>query len=541
MRLAWKALEPWAAVYWVTVVGCLISTAAVAQNAGVTQANSAESVEDNPLSWDLGSGWRATLGIRFEERVTSSQISALEIGRPLADDRDRLDPLGIHENRLRLSTFASFTRDSGWFREIRVDVAADLLSGPFGTSLEDPLLARDSFQPYADGLGSADAQHLRVASLTMNFAGIRLLGGRTINTWGLGILAQSADDDPMQFGFKRTGHYVNRVFAGIMPAAWWMGDAARTEAPFVLGYAYDWIEYDDRTRRRDGDEGNNQIVTAGWFGSQLQAGFFGVRRTTENDLALATNAWVADVFASYAFEANQWDLKVGTEWVYAVGDTEVLRSTTNPDDVDVEQFGGAVRFDANNDLFLFRLEGGVASGDSRPFDDTARGFAFASDHRVGVALFPEYLRRHTAISAQNISDPRFTGEPPVAIDEIPSRGGVSQAMYLHPVFGIRPFEQLTLMGGIVWARSTVDYADAYQTSLAGGEASGPRGARRKRELGTEINAGIRYRQPLGAGFEVDARFDAGILFPGEVFDTEDGESAAAFGVLVGQLMLRGQW
>jgi hypothetical protein len=114
-------------------------------------------------------------------------------------------------------------------------------------------------------------------------------------------------------------------------------------------------------------------------------------------------------------------------------------------------------------------------------------------------------------------------------------------MYLHPVLGIRPFPNLTILGGAVLARSAADIADPYQTGLAGGVATGPYGAQGKRNLGIELDAGVRYNQPLGAGLALEARFDAGILFPGDAFDDALGNSASAFAVALTQLMLQGKW
>lgn len=490
---------------------------------------------------DLGDGWSVDLGLAFEYRVAMTQLSAIDVGRPLAEDGGQLEPTVGFDNRVRVAGHADFRHRTGFLRGIRAEVAADLFAGPLSTSLEDQALTYDPLQPPSDGLATPEAQHLRVASLEVTTLAGRVAGGRMASSWGLGLVANGGQDDPMQFGFKRTGHYVNRIAYSMIPSVWFMGDEGLRDAPFTIGAAYDWLVHDDRADEDEGDRGNNIIAFLGWFSKDLQVGAYGVRRTAEDIDGLETEAWVGDVYAHGVLVVDGWKLQAATEWAVITGSTEELRSYANPEQVDVLQVGGAVRFDVEKDWFVARLEGGYASGDSRPYDDTLHTMSFASDYRVGLGLFPEYLRRQTAVASWNARDPRFTGEPPVGFDELPSRGAVSQALYLNPVLGIRPFPNLLIISGAVLAMAPVDYADPYQTALAGGTPTGPRGATHERDLGLELDVGVRWDQPIAAGFAVAARFDAGVLFPGAVFDDAEGNSASALAVTVGQVMLRGEW
>jgi hypothetical protein len=327
----------------------------------------------------------------------------------------------------------------------------------------------------------------------------------------------------------------------LLPASWFIGERALTEAPFFIGTSYDWLVRDDRLFDSLGDEGNNIIATAGWFGKDIQAGFFGVRRLQQDALGLRTDAWVGDVYARGVLDIEGWRLQLATEWAVIKGETEGFKSYANPESVDLQQFGGVVRVDLDKDWFVARLEGGYASGDSRPYDDTIHAMSFASDYRVGIALFPELVRRQTAVSAYNMQDPRFTGEAPVGFERTPSRGAFSGAMYIHPVLGLRPFPNLLIVSGALFARSTEDYVDLYQTGLAGGTPTGPRGATHARNLGVELEVGVRYDQPIAAGLSVAARFDAAVFFPGEVFDDAEGRSASGLAATVGQILLAGEW
>lgn len=491
---------------------------------------------------DLGGGWSFDIGASAQERVTVSYLSSLLIGRPLPDDRSQLEPATNVENRLRLGEYLTFRHRTGFFREFKIDLQLDLFSGSFAKTLDDELLRYDPVQPDGKGLFASTHHHLRKLSGEVTTMIGRISGGRTTNSWGLGILAQNAeDDDPLQFGFKRTGHYVTRLSFATVPAAWFMGDRALADAPLTIGFAYDWLVRDDRMSVDDGDSGNNIIATLGWFAKDLRLGFFGVRRTQENDDGLTTKAWVADIYGMGRFELDGWRIQLATEWAFVFGETETFRSYANPDSVDIRQLGGVVRFDVAKELFLARLEGGYAGGDSRPSDDTLYAMTFASDYRVGLVLFPEVLRRTTAVAAYNAQDPRFTGEPPVGFDDIPSRGGVTQAMYINAVVGIQPMSNLTVLAGALFARTPEDAVDVYRTNLAGGTPTGPRGAVSETSLGVELDMAIRYRQPLGAGLSLMGQFAGGVLFPGGVFDDAEGNAAPAVGVAVGQFAVEGAW
>lgn len=506
-----------------------------------TATAAAEAAHAPSKAVDLGDGWSVDLGFSFEYRVAMTQISAIEVGRPVGGDPGQLEPTVGFDDRLRLVGHAAFLHRGGFLREIRADLAADLFAGPLSTELEDEILTYDPLQPSPDGVASPEAQKLRKASLEITTEAGRVMGGRTTNSWGLGIVANGAEDDPMQFGFKRSGNTVNRVAYMMVPSVWFMGDEGLRDVPLMAGVAYDWLVHDDRVDENEGESGNNIIATLGWFARDLQVGFFGVRRTSENADGLATDVWVGDVYAHGVLVVDGWKLQMATEWAVISGESEAFRSYANPDRVDVLQGGGVVRFDVEKDWFLARVEGGYASGDSRPYDDTLHTMAFASDYRVGIALFPEYLRRQTAVAAWNARDPRFTGEPPVGFDEVPSQGAVTQALYLNPVLGVRPFPNLTIISGAVLAMAPEDVADVYRTALAGGTPTGPRGAVHERDLGLELDVGVRWNQPIAAGFGVAARFDAGVLFPGAAFDDAEGNAASALAVTVGQVMLVGEW
>ncbi len=193
-----------------------------------------------------------------------------------------------------------------------------------------------------------------------------------------------------------------------------------------------------------------------------------------------------------------------------------------------------------------RLEGGIASGDDRPFDSTLHNFQFASDYHVGIVLFSQYMRLQSRNTMANLGDPRFTNGAPAGVERLDTHGAVTQAMYLNPVIRLalpktRSGAKFALLWGMVAARAPVAVADPFRTYLNGGVPTGPRGAKNQTDLGAEFDSGLTVEQPFGFGLSAFLRADVGVLLPGHAYDAADGTSAPAVAATQVQLALRGAW
>jgi hypothetical protein len=84
---------------------------------------------------------------------------------------------------------------------------------------------------------------------------------------------------------------------------------------------------------------------------------------------------------------------------------------------------------------------------------------------------------------------------------------------------------VSFTAGYLHARSSKQYADAFQSSLNGGLPTGPRGALAQNILGDEFDLAITYEH-RGRGFGLMLRAEGALFIPGEVFADADNETAA---------------
>lgn len=483
--------------------------------------------QDKPVATE-NVGWHAWL---FDRLATQRQTTAPVQG-PLASDVG----LGPHEatwNRLRVGTSWNRAAHSGFVREFQAVLEGDVDRGTL-----------DRFDRPA-GTYTLRKAFVEATTLAGQFG-----AGRMVASWGLGLVAQAGEDDPLQFGMRRGGTLVDRAQYAVLPAALINSGNPLGAFPLAVAVAYDRLISDDLVRQHDRwdgvtgstDVGRNLVAALLYRGKDLQFGAYLTGRHQTDAQGLGIDARIVDGFWRWQFHHLGWKFCVAGEAVYASGTTTWLRTPAQPNLLDIEQFGGAVRLEANHGTVHARLEGGIASGDSRPFDGTVRNFAFASDYRVGLVLFPAYLSAISAMTRSNLGDPRFVAQSPAGADHVLTHGAVTQAIYLHPVVRIQATRRIAVLGGLVWARAPVDVAEPYRTFLNGGTPTGARGAKSRRDLGVEFDGAVEVAQPLGSeSVQLLARADAGVLLPGDAFDDADGHSAGAIAVVQGQMAIRARW
>lgn len=472
-------------------------------------------------------GWRAWAA----DRLAAERQSAAPVLGALPGDHG-VAPSTASWNRLRAGLGWTYRAAQGFVREVQTLAEVDANRG---------------------GLDRFDASGtwltLRKAWVEVTTVAGQFGVGRTTSQWGLGLVAQGGEEDPLQFGMRRGGSLVDRMQFAVVPAAAFQAGDPLEAFPLAVVLAYDRVVADDLMRLRDpwdgvrggADTGRNLIAALLYRGKSLQLGAYASARNQTDAEGLGLTARIFDAFGRWQARLQGWQVTLSGEGVYAAGTTTWLRTPAQPDHLLVEQFGGAARVEVERKSVHMRLEAGIASGDSRPFDDTVRNFAFASDYRVGLVLFPAYMGAVSAVAARNLADPRFVGQGPAGVEHVLTHGATTQAMYLNPVVRLRVGRHLAVMGGMVWARAPVDVADPFQTFLAGGTPTGPRGARAGRDLGLEVDGAVEYLEPLGSAVDLLVRGDAGVLLPGDAFDDAAGNAAPAMAVVQGQVALRAKW
>ena len=109
---------------------------------------------------------------------------------------------------------------------------------------------------------------------------------------------------------------------------------------------------------------------------------------------------------------------------------------------------------------------------------------------------------------------------------LPSRGSVTNTVYLHPKARYALWERIEVWGGPLLAASAVPLVDPVSTRLDGGTPTHALGGRSdRRYLGTELDFGLRARFEV-RDLWVQAGVQAGVLFPGPAMRDASGRTDA---------------
>lgn len=490
-----------------------------------------------------------------EARATVELEDPLSIGRPLSEDPHTLEGLRTIEQRLRAGGSLTWSRNSDVPTQVSLRVEADAFNGPSARSSVDDsaapgadvsvaqtgtILAADPLYARPLHANANDKHVLRRFEVEVQARWGQLLAGRTVSKWGVGLIAQDGVDDPLQFGFKRRGNIVDRVQAVVIPAAIPGDGTFAALFPVAFAFAADNVVEDDLASAAAGESATNLIAAAVMKLEHFDAGLYAVSRYQEDQRGLIIDATVTDLYGRWHDRVGRYKVEIATELMRISGDTTYFRTPTNPNNLKIDQLGGVARATISRAKVALRLEAGFASGDQNAYDDTVRNLKFARDHRVGLVLFGDVLRRSSAATAANLADRRFSGQAPAGYERIATGGAVSQAMYLHPVLRIGPFYGLSAMAGMVLASAPSKLVDPYKSGLQGGAAIGPMGGTASTDLGTELDLSVQYRIRFGRVAAI-ARADWGCATLGAAFADAEGNVQPDICAVVGQAIVRAKW
>jgi hypothetical protein len=431
-----------------------------------------------------------------------------------------------------------------------VDLTRAILAGDSTRQVEFSIDNRSNkLSPFSHGIADLRALHVEWRSPL----GV-LRAGHQQSHWGLGIVANDGDHAPV-FGDYRNGDIVERVAFATRPGGarspWVValsGDLVfrdrlasllSYQVPIELGpppFASATRSEQPETRTLGGDVAWQGILAAFHQDpacerecERKRVGMYAVYRTQTNRLGDALSAGFADVAARW-----EWPTPDGLARVFAAGElafaggyTTLARSASRPEGHWVLQHGGAVQLGIEKrDAFRVVIEGGYASGDANPADDTLRRFTFNPAHRVGLLLFPEVLAWHTARSASISADPRLSDRPARGAELLPSSGGVTNAAYLYPTAVVNLTRWLDVRVGGVLAVSTGDMVDPVRTTLFGTAQNYRGGDPRARDLGLELDLGLQGRHAMAGGVVLLWGAQGAGLLPGRAWDDGAGQPLA---------------
>ncbi len=453
-------------------------------------------------------------------RADGVQTSAPD---PAVDEVTEADAFGTYRLRLRPALVAPGV---GFFKVYRLAVDAELTGLAFGG--DTPVgLEHDPRQRHRE-----DRSGLRLSQAYALAAGahLALKVGLVRSHFGLGVVANDGEDATpgvvraSPFGFAREGDRNARVQVAAFPLRPGVGGDGRSTRPLTLAVAADAIIDDDTARWADDDRAYQILGGAFIDVADLRLGAGLVRREQTYAEGGETKVWIGVAHGRYDVLHAPIELWAEGELAAYFGETTLSQSVFQSTPFEVFAMGGVGRVGARWSTLRGVLEGGYASGDDNPFDDQVRTFSFDRSYRVGLLMFHEALRTHTAITAHNVADETFRGEPPRGYDALASGGAVRNAVYLNPRFAWTPLRGATLYAGYLYGRTEEPMTDAFRSGVAGGTSTGPRGAIDAHALGHEVDLGAGYRHRVG-DVQLGARAELAWFQPGAVFDTADGDGA----------------
>ncbi|MFZ5439251.1 MAG: hypothetical protein ACOZQL_04540 [Myxococcota bacterium] len=353
--------------------------------------------------------------------------------------------------------------------------------------------------------------------------------GQQTSMWGLGLLANDGGNDPQagDFGQQHYGNLTYRAILGARPL-FGLGGAWRA---FEVAVAADLIVRDGFGEFSRGDRAF-QGVLALRFNKDADNNFgvYGVYRNQRNinvtDGGKATDAFVIDF-------AGRWELlkhrrrefKVGWEAVYIAGTTTQARNE-NAALLKLGQFGFALKSTYRVGRTYLYLDGGFASGDQNPSDDRVENFRFDRDYKVGLILFDQVLAYQTGRAGVRASDPNLTGVAPEGADLLGTGGAVTGAWYLFPRLRLAMADWLDAYGGPLFAFTTAQLTDPFNSRINGGTSLNYLGARAGTYLGTELDLGLQARLKPIPELTISLTAEGGLFLPGDAFKLPGGGTMA---------------
>ena len=418
----------------------------------------------------------------------------------------------------------------------------DLVNGRWAPSgSEDPVIdeiIERGTPPVRTTLPIVDPRELYFEA-RFNFGLLRI--GQQAFTWGQGILANNGNYvdrfGDLRFGDDSQGDIYERILFATRPFAYRNGQIKH----LAIAIGGDLVFRDERVTLTEGDLAGQALIVLRWQPDDRPgtwAGGYAVYRKQKN-------ADDGDVYANDDdLEVGAFDVSgQGTLWlrddlqlIGAVEAALIAGRTTAARDEDgghtVLQGGMAARgYVGDHDRWLVGADLGYASGDPDPNDRMINNFTMDAGHTVGLVLFKQVQGWRTAQTEILATNGELTGEPLNGTQFIPTRGGVSNAVYVHPKLRYALWERLEVWGGPLIAAAPAPIFDPYASRLGGGTATNTVGGDgEQRYYGTELDVGIRGRFDI-KNFWLQAGLQGGLLLPGPGLANEVGNTDGTVGGL----------
>ena len=366
-----------------------------------------------------------------------------------------------------------------------------------------------------------------------------VMAGRMASQWGLGLMANSGDDDlqdwgSAHFGLDRNyGDIVNRVLFATAPIAAVVD--AEWAKRWTLALGADVVERDERIDRSAGDLGREGIGVIRYKTDSQEGGVYVAYRDLVDRSEDWLKVWAVDLFAKASARLGDVEIYGAGELVFVTGRT-TWGADVGVDKLDVKQLGYLARGGAT--YVPWKLGGdvelGYASGDANPADRYLRNFTFDPSYNPSLIMFGELRAAETAATAANAGDPARVGYPPHSARLLPTDGAVTNAIYLRPTVRYE-WSDLKARVALLWARAEEAVVSPYLLRLTSGRYNYQGGNADARQMGVEIDVAVDYTYRLGDWAELSPGLQAGHLFPGPAFKNAEGRAHPGVSLVFGRL------
>ncbi|MGB0588529.1 MAG: hypothetical protein ACPGU1_02510 [Myxococcota bacterium] len=433
-------------------------------------------------------------------------------------------------SRLRLAPGVLFM-GSNWPVFTTYTLSADLdVRYEIGEMSGDALLRLDPVRAQRSEVPLPRLLEARAAAVGDHLA---ISFGLTRSSWGLGMLAndgrpRSVISGASPFGYSRTMDRVVRAQVAVFPFGRTLGPADRsesTEPPLTIALAGDAVIEDDNADWLEGDRTWHAVGAVRGRIAGFLGGVYGVHRRQAHAAGGDTAVTLIDLYVRQEMSASDVRIWGELEGAISFGETTFAENPLSPGPQTILAGGGLARVGVQSGLFGLVLEAGYASGDDNTYDNEQRAFTFDREHRVGLLMFRESLRKATAVSAANIEDPTYRASPPRGYERTATSGAVRGAIYVNPRVTVEVVEGLTAMVGYLHARSDGVYTDPFQSGLVGGASAGLRGTLFAENFGDEINLGLDYALDLDS-LGLRFRGEFAWFSPGDIFESPSSDEPA---------------
>ncbi|MBX7083595.1 MAG: hypothetical protein K1X88_30580 [Nannocystaceae bacterium] len=384
--------------------------------------------------------------------------------------------------------------------------------------------------PQSYGMYIADPRELYV-QWTSKYGQLRV--GQMAFNWGQGLVANDGNNmdrfGDMKFGDDGIGSIQERILFGTRPLA-------RSGGPgkaLLVAVAADLVYRDPQANLVQGDVAGQGILVVRWEPEDRPGNWIGVygayrhqMSKPDGDRTGGDNKLEVGVFdfAGQGFRVLRDDFTVlgAFELAAIAGRTTFAKGKF--DHHQVLQAATALRgYLGNPARWLLGADAGLASGDADPDDDQINDFEAAPGYTAGLLLFQYYRGWQSARTEIRAEDPALSGVPANGTQYLPTRGTVTNAIFIQPKFRYALREIFELWGGPLVATAAVPLVDPYTTKLRGGSPHNSLGGDSShRYLGTELDLGLRARYGLRNAW-LQAGLQGAVLFPGRAFVKAGGD------------------